>query len=259
MFTERALRTGLNTRIFGNKIYTFESIDSTNNCAKAVAGCGAAEGTVVIAEEQTAGRGRLGRVWRAAPNENLLFSLVVRPKLGPEAINLFPLYAAVGVAQAVEKMTGLKIECKWPNDLLINRKKFAGILIEGSLKQNNVEYVVLGVGINVNQQKFEGELAGKATSLRIESRREIDRVKLFREILKALEDHYTSVTTSGFQSILPEWLSRTKMINKTISVSHQGTVFSGVVKGLSNEGGLVLQSNGSVKTLYAGDVTVVGT
>jgi BirA family biotin operon repressor/biotin-[acetyl-CoA-carboxylase] ligase len=258
VYTEQALRKGLKTRIFGNKIYTFDNIDSTNNCAKAVAGCGALEGTIVIAEQQTDGRGRLGRLWQANPHENLMFSVVLRPKVPPERLNLLPLYVAVAVAEAVERSTNIKVECKWPNDLLLNKRKFAGILIEGSVRQNNVEHVVIGVGINVNQQKFTGELERKATSLRLETGRQLDRVMLFREILLSLEKSYKSVSSKELQTIVPLWLSRFPMINKRISVSQNGNLMSGVVKGLSTDGGLILQANGTEKTFFSGDVTIVG-
>jgi BirA family biotin operon repressor/biotin-[acetyl-CoA-carboxylase] ligase len=259
MFSEQTLRKGLKTRLFGNKIYTFDTIDSTNSCAKAVAGCGAQEGTIIISEEQTAGRGRLGRPWQANKNENLMFSIVLRPNVAPDALNLLPLFVGVAIAEAVERTTRLKVECKWPNDLLINKKKCAGILIEGSVKQNMVEYVVIGVGLNVNQQQFTGELEKKATSLRLEAAKEIDRPRLFREILLSLEGSYKSVSSTGFQSVVPMWLKRSSMINQPISVSQQGNVFSGIVTGLSNDGSLILQSNGTEKKLFAGDVTIVGT
>ncbi|MFN0156807.1 MAG: biotin--[acetyl-CoA-carboxylase] ligase [Bacteroidota bacterium] len=258
MLAEQALRKGLRTRAFGSKIFVFDTIDSTNNCAKAVAGCGAAEGTVVIAEQQTEGKGRHGRLWQANPNENLMFSLVLRPKLTPEGLNLLPLYVAVGVAEAIERQTGLKVECKWPNDLLINKKKVAGILIEGSIKKGLVEHVVVGIGINVNQQMFGNDLAHKATSLRLESGKELDRTSIFKEVLLSLEKTYQSSAGTAFQSIVPHWLLHTTMINKNISVSLQGNIISGIVKGLSPEGGLILQSNGDEKTVFAGDVTVLG-
>ncbi len=258
MFTEQTLQQGLTTHVFGHKIYTFDSIDSTNNCAKAVAGCGAKEGTIIFAEHQTAGKGRLGRQWQSNPHENLIFSIVLRPKAGAEALNLLPLCVAVAVAQALEQRTGLSVECKWPNDLLISDKKVAGILIESTVKQNRVENVVIGIGINVNQSTFGGELNKKATSLKIELGHEVDRSSLFQSILQSIESTYSHVTSKGFQSILPSWLSRTSMLNRQISVSQEGTVFSGIVKGLSNEGGLVLRTGTSEKTLFAGDVTIVG-
>jgi BirA family transcriptional regulator, biotin operon repressor / biotin---[acetyl-CoA-carboxylase] ligase len=258
MFTEQTLQKGLNTRVFGNKIYTFDSIDSTNNCAKAVAGCGAKEGTIIIAEHQTAGKGRLGRQWEANPNENLIFSIVLRPRLSPDATNLLPLYVAVALSQAIERMTGLTVECKWPNDLLINNRKVAGVLIEASTKNGGIEHVVIGVGVNVNQHRFAGELQSKATSLKLALGREVDRAALFQEILSSLESNYNSIMSDGLQSIVPTWLSRSSMVNRKISVSERGTVISGIVKGLSNEGGLVLKTATAERTLYAGDVTIVG-
>ena len=252
-----ALKKGLHTKRFGQKIFSFETIDSTNNCAKALAACWAEEGTVVLAEEQTAGRGRLGRTWLAAPNENLTFSLVLRPELPSEAMNLLPLYAAVGVAEAIEKTTGLAVECKWPNDLIIGGKKLAGILLEGSLKEESVDYVVIGIGLNVNQTDFPPDLASRATSLRLESGRDVDRAELLRTILRTLEEHYRTIMKQGFHAILPLWLSRTHMINRQITVSQDGTTLSGVVTGLSPEGALILRTNGTEKTLYAGDVSIV--
>jgi BirA family biotin operon repressor/biotin-[acetyl-CoA-carboxylase] ligase len=187
-----------------------------------------------------------------------MFSVVLRPKVSPSGLNLLPLYAAVAIAEAVEQTTGVSVECKWPNDILVGKRKVAGVLIEGSVKQNVVEYVVIGIGINVNQKRFVGELKTKATSLSLETGTEIDRAELFRSVLSALERHYNTIRAQGFNSIIPLWLSRTAMINKPISVSQQGTIITGVVKGLSDDGGLVLQSNGTVRTLFAGDVTIVG-
>jgi len=257
MLAEQVLRKGLNTKTFGHRIFAFDSIDSTNNCAKAVAGCGAVEGTVIIAEHQTDGRGRQGRIWQSRANENLMFSVILRPVLSQEGMNLLPLYVAVAVADAIERNTGVKTECKWPNDLLADGKKVAGILIEGSFKQNSVEYVVVGIGVNVNQMKFSTELEQSATSLRLVGGREVDRVPLFKEILRSMERLYRPSVGTGFRSIIPAWLGRSSMVNTTISVDQQGTVISGVVKGLSPEGGLILQTNGVEKTIFAGDVHIL--
>jgi len=258
VFVEQTLREGLKTHFFGRKIYAFGSIDSTNNCAKAIAGCGAAEGTVVIAEQQTSGKGRLGRLWIANPNENLTFSVVLRPSIAPDTLSVLPFYVAVAVAQAVEKIAGVQVECKWPNDLLIHGKKFAGILIEGSVKQNTVDHVVIGIGMNVNQQHFPADLAPKATSLRLETNREINRVQVFKETLLSLENHYKQTTSSGFDTVVPLWLSRTTMLNKQISVLQQGHTITGIMKGLSREGGLVVLADGTEKVVLAADTTVVG-
>ena len=252
-----ALKKGLNGRKFGSKIFAFETIDSTNNCARALAGCWAEEGTLVYAERQTAGKGRLGRSWLANPYENLTFSLILRPILPPEALNLLPLYASVAVAEAIEHETGLSVECKWPNDLLIGGKKSAGILLEGSLKEDGLDYVVLGIGVNVNQTSFPDDFAPRATSLKVQAGKDIDRILLLRQILRTLETHYTAIMKKGFHNLLPLWLSRTTMINKEISVTQDGTVISGIVKGLSPEGALILDAGGTEKTLFAGDVTIL--
>jgi BirA family biotin operon repressor/biotin-[acetyl-CoA-carboxylase] ligase len=258
MYTAEALRKGLRTSRFGSKIYTFDTIDSTNNCARALAGCWADEGTVIIAEEQTAGRGRLGRTWQANPNENLTFSIILRPKMSPEAINLLPLSVSVAVVQAVEQVTGVRLECKWPNDLLADNRKVAGILLEGSFSRNTVDWIVIGIGINVNQTIFPADLEQKATSLKLAAKKEIDRTKLFRSILESLERYYRAGTENGFQSILPDWIAHTTMIDKNISVMENGKVFSGVVKGLSRDGGLILRTDNTERTLFAGDVTILG-
>ncbi|MBI5474576.1 MAG: biotin--[acetyl-CoA-carboxylase] ligase [Ignavibacteriae bacterium] len=257
MFTERELRRGLRAKVFGNKIYTFQTIDSTNNCIKALANVGAAEGVVVLAEQQTAGRGRLGRTWLSQPEENLTFSVLLRPEVSTESINLLPLYVAVAVSQAIENSTGLRAECKWPNDLLIDKKKVAGILIESSMRQNRLEYVVVGLGLNVNQMQFTNGLLQKATSLKLETGKDFDRAKLLREILFNLETHYTQAVENDFKSVIPFWLSRTTMINKPIVVSQGNDIISGVVTGLSLDGGLVLQTNGRSQTMFAGDVTIL--
>ena len=252
-----ALKKNLNGRKFGSKVFAFDTIDSTNNCARALAGCWAEEGTLVFAERQTAGKGRLGRSWLANPYENLTFSLVLRPTLPPVALNLLPLYAAVAVAEAIEHETGLSVECKWPTGLLIGGKKSAGILLEGSLKEEGLDYVVLGIGVNVNQTSFPDDISPRATSLKAEAGRDIDRILLLREILKTLETRYTSIMKKGFHNLIPLWLSRTTMLNKEISVSQDGTVISGIVKGLSPEGALILDAGGTEKTLFAGDVTIL--
>lgn len=252
------LKKGLSTKVLGSKFFTFETIDSTNNCARALAGCWAQEGTVVLAEEQTAGRGRQGRSWFTNPQENLTFSIILRPKLPPDAINLLPLLSAVAIAEAIEAETGLKPQCKWPNDILINGKKACGILLEGSVKSDSVEYVVLGIGINVNQTVFPNDLAQRATSLCTEAGKSFDRVRLFQAVLRALDDRYRTVMKSGFEGILPEWKSRSAMMERPITVSENGNEFSGVVKGIAPDGALIVASAGTERTLYAGDVTIIG-
>ena len=228
--TRQPRREGSSPR-FGSKVYTFQTIDSTNNCARALAGCWAEEGTVVIAEEQTAGRGRLGRTWLATPGDNLTFSIILRPDLPSEEMNLLPLFVAVGIAAAVESVISMKVQCKWPNDLLLNGKKFAGVLMEGAVSNNAVDFVVVGIGINVNQTLFPPELAGRATSLRLATGAPIDRDALFRAILLSLETEYDALSASGFHQVLPRWLSYAPIVGRQVTIAQGGSVLHGTVQG----------------------------
>jgi BirA family biotin operon repressor/biotin-[acetyl-CoA-carboxylase] ligase len=242
---------------FGKKVYTFQTIDSTNNCARALAGCQAEEGTVVIAEEQTAGKGRLGRAWLATPGENLTFSVILRPNLPPEEMNLLPLFVAVGIAAAVESAISMKVRCKWPNDLLLDGKKFAGVLMEGAVSNNAVDSVVVGIGINVNQTLFPPELAERATSLRLATGTFFDRDALFRAILLSLETEYDSLSASGFQQVLPRWLSYAPIVGRQVTISQDGSILAGTVRGISKHGGLILETSGEERVVFAGDVTIL--
>ena len=257
MATEGELRNGLKARVFGSKIYTFDTIDSTNNCVRVLAGCWAPEGTVVFAEQQTAGKGRLGRSWFANPRENLTFSIILRPMGAAETLNVLPLCVGVALAEAIERSTGLEVVCKWPNDILIDGKKAAGILIEGSLRESTIDFVVVGIGLNVNQQTFAPEIASKATSLALAAGREFDRVRIFQDILSSLERHYRRVRQKGFDEIVPLWMSKSRMVGSRIAVSQNGTVLTGTVKGLTSHGELLLDHDGEERAFLAGDVTIL--
>lgn len=255
--TEKDLKLGLRTGSFGQKIYFFESLDSTNNCAKALANCNIPEGAVVYSEFQTLGRGRMGRSWMAASGQNLLFSLLLRPNLNAEQVNLLAFYAAISVSEAVESLALLPVEVKWPNDLLANGKKFCGILSEASFKKETLDFVVVGIGINVNQVDFPKELELTATSLKRELGRNIDRVNLFQKVLSRLEKNYLTAQEGKLDQVLQEWEKRCRMINREITVDHQGRVLKGVALRVAHDGGLVLQVDGNQVTVVAGDVTVL--
>jgi BirA family biotin operon repressor/biotin-[acetyl-CoA-carboxylase] ligase len=161
------------------------------------------------------------------------------------------------MAEAVGKASGLIIECKWPNDLLVKGRKIAGILLEAAMRQDKLDFVVIGIGVNVNQTRFPQELRGKATSLRNALGTALDRGALFRAIVQNLEHHYHRLSSSGFESVVSEWLSRTSMLNRKITVSMHGSPVSGVVKGLNLRGGLILNSHGEEHVLFAGDVSIL--
>ena len=251
-----AVQKGLKAKIFGKKIYAFESIDSTNNCARTLAGNLTPEGTVIVAEYQTAGRGRLGRLWTANPGENLTFSVVLRPSVTAAGLNLLPLLTAVAVTRAVDEFSKLKPECKWPNDLLLGGKKVCGILLESTQQENTLDFVIAGIGINVNQISFPPDIADRATSLRCAAGKTIEREALLRSILEHFEQLYLAERGDGLRSIPQIWLSHAPMIGKIVDVTSEGSVLTGKALGIAPDGGLILATDGGDRTVYAGDVTV---
>ncbi|MBI3766348.1 MAG: biotin--[acetyl-CoA-carboxylase] ligase [Ignavibacteriales bacterium] len=160
------IRLSTQSKIIGKNIHTFDLLDSTNLKAKSLLQEGEEEGTIVIAEEQTAGRGRMGRSWVSERGKNLTFSVVLKPQISPESIGIVSLYGGLAVAEAIQDQSHLHPECKWPNDVLLNGKKCCGILSEAVFKQGSLVGVVMGIGINVNQRVFTRELRATATSVR---------------------------------------------------------------------------------------------
>jgi BirA family transcriptional regulator, biotin operon repressor / biotin---[acetyl-CoA-carboxylase] ligase len=256
MYSEQELQRSLTTKVFGRKLFVYESLDSTNRCAKAFASKGAEEGTVVIADIQTAGRGRFGRTWLAEPGSSILFSVVLRPAFCKEKIGLLSYFAAAGIALAVEPLTGIPFECKWPNDILINGRKFCGILMESTFQKNELDYIIIGIGINVNQMNFPGELEGKATSLRKECGREFDRKSLICTILSSLESLYGDVQKGDFNTVLREWKTRATLFRNQITLTQADARIDGIAVGLADDGGLILETKTGTRVFYAGDVSI---
>jgi BirA family biotin operon repressor/biotin-[acetyl-CoA-carboxylase] ligase len=256
MYSEEELQRGLSTKIFGRKLFVYDSIDSTNACAKILANKGAEEGTVVIADHQTAGRGRFGKTWHAESGSSVLFSVIVRPTFGMDKIGLLPFFAAAGIALAVETITGLQCECKWPNDVLLNKRKCCGILMESNLQKNKLDYVIIGIGLNVNQKNFFTDLEGKATSLRNECGREIDRRNVFCQIMSSLESLYKHVSRGDFNNVLMEWKARATLLGKRIMLTQAEAVIEGMAINLAPDGGLVVETKTGRHVFYAGEVTL---
>ena len=257
MYSKEELLHGITPRVIGSKLFVFDSIDSTNTCAKTLSEAGIEEGTVVFAEHQTAGRGRNGRTWLSEPQCNLLFSVVVRPQLPKEQTAFLTFYSAVSIAQAVEAVIGRSVECKWPNDLLLNGKKFCGILLESSFRQSTLDYSIIGIGMNVNQTAFEKEMKLRVTSLRLEEENEFDRKQLFQKILLSLDLSYSDVQSGNFQTIMKEWNSRCRMFGKPVTVEREHDRLSGTAIGLSADGGLMIKTPDGMSTVYAGDVSIL--
>jgi BirA family biotin operon repressor/biotin-[acetyl-CoA-carboxylase] ligase len=265
MISSDEIQRGLKTELLGKRIDTFEIIDSTNTAAKKLAERGAPEGTVVIAEYQTDGRGRFHRKWHGEPEKNLLLSLILRPhdkRIAP----LVTYLTALSAADAVQGITGITVECKWPNDLLINDRKFCGILLESSWKavpcdplrqESMADFLVIGVGMNVNQEKFPTDLCQTATSLKIECGREFDRASLIRDFFERLERGYLQSEKSGFEGILRKWKMKCRTFGKEISVEQSGKILKGKAIDLSADGALLIEDHDRLTRVFAGDVRVL--
>ncbi|MGD1044497.1 MAG: biotin--[acetyl-CoA-carboxylase] ligase [Bacteroidota bacterium] len=256
MYSEEELKRGLTTQVFGRKLFIYDSIDSTNALAKTFANEGAEEGTVIIADHQTAGRGRFGRTWLAESGSSLLFSIIVRPTFGTDKIGLLPFFAAVGIANAVETITGTQCECKWPNDILLKGKKCCGILMESTSQQNKFDYAIIGIGLNVNQKNFFNELEGKATSLSSECGIEFNRRNVFCQIMSSLELLYSNVSKGDFNTVLMEWKTRATIFGKRITMTQATDVIDGIAIALADDGGLVVETETYQRVFHAGDVTL---
>jgi BirA family transcriptional regulator, biotin operon repressor / biotin---[acetyl-CoA-carboxylase] ligase len=256
MYTEEELQLGLTTEVFGRQLYVYDTIDSTNASAKMCANNGAREGTVVITDHQTAGRGRFGKIWQAESGSSLLFSVVIRPSFSKDRIGLLSFFAAAGVATAVETITGKQCECKWPNDILLHEKKFCGILMESTFQKNALDYIIIGIGVNVNQRNFPGELAGNATSLSMECGRALDRRIVFCSILSSLELLYRDVRTGNFNTVLAEWKARTTIFGKRVTLVQDAHAIDGIAVNLAADGGLIVETKTGRRVFYAGDVTL---
>jgi BirA family biotin operon repressor/biotin-[acetyl-CoA-carboxylase] ligase len=260
ILTPHAIRQQLSSGNFGCRIHHFYSTDSTMNeagrLAGRVPGGGAPEGTLVVAEEQTAGRGRFGRHWVSQRSAGLYFTLILRPTLAPSAAPVLTLTAGVASAEAIEETTQLATDLRWPNDVLVNEKKCAGILVEMNAEPLRIAHMLVGIGINVNQQRIPQELAVEATSLSLEAGRSFSRLELLISVLKRLEHYYNRLLERGPKEILARFEAMsTYARGKRVAVTDGPSVVTGVTEGLTPEGILLVRSDdGRTEKILAGQV-----
>jgi BirA family biotin operon repressor/biotin-[acetyl-CoA-carboxylase] ligase len=245
--------------LFGRALRYYDEIESTNAEAKSLAADGAPEGTVVIAECQTAGRGRLGRRWTSPAGKGLLFSVILRPALPMSDAHLLTLVAATAAAEAIETHTGVAVRIKWPNDLYVDDRKLGGILTEVSGEQDEIDWVIVGIGVNVNTEYGElpVPLRRTAASLKMAGGRLFDRSELLALILLSLEASYVATLRNGFGSALKTFRDRDYLSRKTVSVQTREGPVVGEALGIDDRGALLLQlPHRHVRRFYAGDVTL---
>jgi len=254
----RKIKEGLQTDFIGRMIHHFTEVTSTNDVAKELAAKGAKEGTVVISETQTLGRGRLGREW-ISPQGGVWFSIILRPEIAPEDASKLTLVAAVAVTRAIREAFNLEAEIKWPNDVLIGGKKACGILTETTTKGDAENFVVIGVGINANVSlnSFPENLRDSLTSLKEELKEEIEREKFLRALLEELEQYYKMFMQKKFDSILEEWRNLAGFLGQHVEVVSFDEKIRGWAVDVDQSGALLIRlENGTVKKVMLGDVTL---
>jgi BirA family biotin operon repressor/biotin-[acetyl-CoA-carboxylase] ligase len=250
------LRSGLFTRVVGKRLLFFQEITSTMDEAVRQAESGTVEGTVVVAERQTAGRGRHGRSW-VSREGNLYFSAVFRPTM--DTLPFLSMIAGVASSRAIRKITGLDPRIKWPNDVILDGKKVGGILVESAVEGEKVLYAIVGVGINVNldTEKLE-DIAGHATDLNTAAGRSVPREEVFRQLLHDLDSLYLQMIQG--ESPLPEWRTLVETLGQRVQARWGEDYYHGLAEGLDELGNLQLRlDDGQLITLTAGDVTLQGT
>lgn len=240
--------------LFAQNIHHYFRAASTNALAMQAGAAGAPEGSVFLAEEQTAGRGRAGHAWESPKSVGIYCSVLLRPAMAPADVLPLTLAAGVAVATAVHDLTGLSPDLRWPNDLLLGGKKVCGILTEMNAEATRVRYVVAGIGINVNQERFTGELDGFATSLRRESGRVWSRLELCGALLKSLDAAYRALLERGPQDALKHFAERSSYASgKRVRVDEDGG-YEGTTDGLDARGFLKVRTPQGVRTVLSGGV-----
>jgi BirA family biotin operon repressor/biotin-[acetyl-CoA-carboxylase] ligase len=246
-------------KIIGRDIRVFEETTSTNDVMEKLARDGVPEGAVVFAESQTRGRGRLGRKWISPPRKGLWFSILLRPAMRPAAVTQLTVAAATGLFRAIRSQTGLTPEIKWPNDILFNGKKVAGILTELSAELDKVKYVILGLGISVNitATEFPAELRKSATSLRLETGQRQNRAGLAIKILQELDRDYDRVCTGQFAALADEWEEHCATLGRNVVIHIGDRTLRGTAESLDSDGALLVRTQpGRLERIIGGDVTI---
>ena len=260
--SESEVASRISDGVFGQRVVSYEITDSTNTRAKQLAEEGAVHGTLVVANMQTAGKGRRGRSWQQEEGSVIAMSLLLRPTFSPDKASMLTLLAAHSVAGAIEAVTGLPAAIKWPNDIVINRKKTVGILTEMSLgvEQAAIDYIVIGIGINVNNTAFPEDIRDMATSLYLEKGERVSRSALIAESMRRLEvDYEAFLKTEDLSAILPDYNAHLISMNKEVRVLDPKGEYTGISRGMDAQGELLVErADGEIIKVYAGEVSVRG-
>jgi len=249
----------LKTENIGKRVYYFEEIDSTQNFAEQIATDKKENGTIIIAEKQTSGRGRLDRKW-TSPKGGIWFSLIIHPKFDVTSSTLIPIAGGVALSKAIKSVLDLDTSVKWPNDITLKGKKVAGMLVDASFQANNIDYLILGIGINfdIDTKKLEKRLMKSPNFYGINSlRRKNDKTPpklLLKEFLIQFEKSLTELNKGEKSKIVKEWIKRTNSIGKKIIINTADGKVTGIAQGIDYDGGLKLKTTKGIKKIFVGDV-----
>jgi BirA family biotin operon repressor/biotin-[acetyl-CoA-carboxylase] ligase len=255
-----SIRQRLAAQRLGTELHYFAEIGSTNAYARRIAEQGARDGELVIADSQTEGRGRLGRRWVSPPNVNLYLSLVLRPKLPPARAPQITLMAAVALAETLKSFLPVPPSIKWPNDIIVNGKKLAGILTEVNCGTDSVEFVILGIGVNVNYpvDLMPEEIRQRATSVLVECQNKVNREDLLQRLIQHLDRCYGEIEENGFAPLAPRWEAYFGWRGQRVRIELLNQDVFGIAKGIDHDGALLLEDeHGKLQRVIAGDVTPV--
>lgn len=255
MLSSNEIIQNLNTKFIGKNILIFEEINSTNTYLKNLNTKNLPEGTVVFAESQSQGRGRYERRWYSEAGKNLTFSILLTPNKLKFKLSLLPILTSSAIALAINNLLPLEIQCKWPNDLLLDQKKFCGILIESILAES-YNKIIVGIGINVNQKYFNEEISQKATSLYLETGIEQDRIAILKNVLQQFERMYLELLNNSYSFYLEEWKKRSIVFGKIIRLKENGNFVEGIVVRLDDDGGLILNINNKEVKIFSGEIII---
>jgi BirA family biotin operon repressor/biotin-[acetyl-CoA-carboxylase] ligase len=260
ILTQEEIGYYLKTKQIGKQVLYHPQIGSTNEEAKRQGAQGVKHGTVIIADEQVAGKGRLGRNWSSPPGTGIWMSILLRPELQPVDAPKITLVAGLAVCKAVEKVTGLCARIKWPNDIVIQGKKVCGILTEMSAEMEQVNYIVLGIGMNVNTEGFPEEIGHIATSLRLEGNKKYCRKELVSEIFHQFEAYYEAfLSHENLSPILEKYKKFCVTLGREVQVIRRQDTFRGMAEDIDMDGNLVVQKeNGERVSVFSGEVSVRG-
>lgn len=252
------IRAGLATQLLGKHIVHFYDTSSTNNEAKRLAADDAVEGTIVVSEAQTLGRGRLNRGWFSPPGGGVWVSVILRPPFPPQEAPKCTLMAAVATVEAIREASGLNCGIKWPNDILWQGRKLVGILTEMSAEMDAINFVVLGIGINVSLQEsdFPEELRNIGASVSMGAEREVSRVEVLQKLLERLEYWYQVVKQEGFEPVLEAWRRESVTLGQPVRVLAGEETYDGVAEELAEDGSLLVRTEKGLRRVLAGDVSL---